>query len=204
MLLQKIENKIRLAVWVSVGSFVTSILIVILILVFTNIQLDKTRKNIYVLDEATPILAKQVGTEANRMVEYQSHVNIFHLLFWTLAPDDKMIKRNIGRSMYLGDESVHAEYNNISEKGFYNQLISSTTTVTIEMDSVNIDPATLEFVYYGTQRFERETGVSKRKIKTTGVLKDVIRTDNNPHGVLITQYLTLENKSISDESKRLF
>ncbi|GJM64527.1 conjugative transposon protein TraK [Persicobacter diffluens] len=181
MFLQKIENKIRLAIWVSGGSFVSCILIVILILMFTNIQLDKTRKNIYVLDEATPILAKQVGVEANRVVEYQSHVNLFHLLFWTLPPDDKTIERNIAKAMYLGDESVYAEYTNVKEKGLYGQVINTSSTCTIETDSITINPSSHEFIYYGTQRIERKTSVIIRQIVTTGLLEDgpgriIIRT----------------------------
>jgi hypothetical protein len=41
----------------------------------------------------------------NRPVEYKAQIELFHRLFFTLAPDDAYIKENIQKSLYLIDDS---------------------------------------------------------------------------------------------------
>ena len=49
----------------------------------------------------------------------------------------------------------------------------------------------MEFMYYGKQRIERRTSILTRELVTAGQLKRVPRTDNNPHGLLITNWRTI-------------
>jgi hypothetical protein len=46
--------------------------------------------------------------------------------------------------------------------------------------------------------------ITIRSLITEGYLQDVPRTVNNPHGVLITNWKTIENKDISNEQKKIF
>ena len=41
----------------------------------------------------------------------------------------------------------------------------------------------LSFEYYGIQRIERETSILKRQLVTTGKLRQIPRTENNPQKV---------------------
>ena len=59
----------------------------------------------------------------------------------------------------------------------------------------------MEFMYYGQQRIERRTSILTRELVTAGQLKRVPRTDNNPHGLLITNWRTLMNKDIEQKNK---
>ena len=43
---------------------------------------------------------------------------------------------------------------------------------------------------------KRRTNSVKRSIITVGRLQNVPRTQNNPHGLLITNWRTLENKDL--------
>ena len=56
-------------------------------------------------------------------------------------------------------------------------------------------------VYSHQQRIERRTSILTRDLVTAGHLKRVPRTDNNPHGLLITNWRTLLNKDIEQKTK---
>ena len=60
------------------------------------------------------------------------------------------------------------------------------------------------FKFYGTQRIERKTSILTRQLITEGNYEDVPRTENNPHGCLITNWQTLLNKDISHTPKSSF
>lgn len=54
MLIKNIESKIRLSFWVSIGSFITAIIICVICFVFTATMIQKERSQIYVLDNNIP------------------------------------------------------------------------------------------------------------------------------------------------------
>lgn len=204
MIIKNIENKIKLAGIISVGSFISSIIICVLAFFFCYTLVVNERKNIYVLDNDVPILVKQTGVEVNLEVECKSHVNIFHSLFFTLPPDDEFIKHNMEKAMYLIDESGLKQYNNLKEKGYFNTILASSANVTIKTDSIDVDMSNMTFKYYGIQRIERETSILKRQLITTGELRQVPRTENNPHGLIITNWKTILNKDLDYKVKKNF
>lgn len=204
MIIKNIENKIKLAGIISVGSFISSIIICVLAFFFCYTLVVNERKNIYVLDNDVPILVKQTGIEVNLEVECKSHVNIFHSLFFTLPPDDEFIKHNMEKAMYLIDESGLKQYNNLKEKGYFNTILASSANVTIKTDSIDVDMSNMTFKYYGIQRIERETSILKRQLVTTGELRQVPRTENNPHGLIITNWKTILNKDLDYKVKKNF
>lgn len=129
------------------------------------------------------------------------HIENFHHLFFTLAPDDKYIKYTMDKAMYLVDETGLAQYNTLKERGFYNNIMGTSAVFSIYCDSINFDPQKMEFKYYGRQRIERRTSILTRELVTAGQLKRVPRTDNNPHGLLIVNWRTLLNKDIEQKTK---
>lgn len=204
MIIKNLENKLKLAFTVSLLSFAASIIIVISVLAFSFKLVREERQKIYVLDNEVPVLVKQTGIEVNLEVESKSHVNLFHSLFFTLPPDDQFIKHNMEQAMYLIDESGLKQYNNLKEKGFFNTILASSATVTIMPDSIVMDMTNMAFEYYGVQRIERETSILKRQLITTGKLRQVPRTENNPHGLIITEWKTILNKDLEYKAKKNF
>ncbi|RDV11890.1 conjugative transposon protein TraK [Pontibacter diazotrophicus] len=202
-MIQNIEKKIKLALAISVGSFVTSLIIVGLTFVFAYSLVNEQRKNIYVLDHNVPVLVRQTEHGTNREVEYESHVNMFHLLFFTLPPDDEYIKNNLNKAMYLVDDTGLAQYNNLREKGYYNSILASSALLTIQTDSITVDENG-HFTYYAKQRIERPTSIATRALITEGDLQDVSRTDNNPHGLIIKNWKTVLNKDLKYVEKKNF
>lgn len=204
MLTRTIENKIKLAFITALGSFATAIIMCILLLNFSKGLIKESRKKIYVLDGHVPVLVRQADVEENRTVEHKSHINLFHMLFFNLPPDDQFIKENLSRAMYLVDESGLTEYNNLKEKGYYNSILASSAVLSIRTDSIQLDQESKVFRFYGTQRIERKTSILTRKLITEGKYVDVPRTENNPHGCLITNWKTILNKDISHTPKSSF
>ncbi|WP_303922374.1 conjugative transposon protein TraK [Draconibacterium sediminis] len=204
MIIKNIEQKVKLAKLLSILSFAFSFAIVILMMMFLSKQLSESRKSIYILDKDIPILAKQTDESVNRPVEYKAHVNVFHSLFFTLTPDNKYIEYQMKKAMYLIDESGIQQYNNLKEKGLFNQILSSSAVLTIQTDSIFLDVPAKFFRYYGKQRIERKSSIVVRSLITEGYLKDVPRSQNNPHGVLIERWKTVENKDLKNEAKNNF
>jgi conjugative transposon TraK protein len=202
MIIKNIESKIRLATVLSLGSFLTSIIICGFVSAYAYQQVASARKSIYILDNDIPILAKQTNMQMNRPAEYRAAVDLFHSLFFNLTPDDKHIEYQIAKAMYFVDETGLGQYNNLKEKGYFNSILSSSSVLTIQTDSIVIDQS--RFRYYGKQRIDRRSATITRSIITEGELIDIPRSENNSHGVLITNWKTIENKDLSNVSKNSF
>ncbi len=202
MIIKNIESKIRLATVLSLGSFLTSIIICGFVSAYAYQQVANARQSIYILDNDIPILAKQTNMQMNRPAEYKAAVDLFHSLFFNLTPDDKHIEYQMGKAMYFVDETGVGQYNNLKEKGYFNSILSSSSVLSIQTDSIVIDQN--RFRYYRKQKIDRRSATITRSIITEGELIDIPRSENNSHGVLITNWKTIENKDLSNVSKNTF
>ncbi len=204
MIIRNLENKIKLVIIIS-SMFLLLCTIVSLSAIFISRSIvDNAHKRIYVLDGNVPIMAER--TEMNETLELEAlnHIEMFHHYFFTLAPDDKYIKYTIDKAMYLIDETGLAQYNSLREKGFYNNIMGSSAVFSIFCDSINFDKQKMQFTYYGRQRIERRSNILIRELVTQGGLKRVPRTENNPHGLMITSWRTILNKDIEQRTKSNF
>lgn len=204
MIIKNIEAKIRLATIVAVGSLVTAIIIVGCNCFYAFRMVTNAQKSIYILNNNIPIQATQTDVQMNRPAEYKAHVDLFHSLFFSLTPDDKYMEYEMKKAMYLVDESGMQQYNDLKENGFFNSILSSSSVLTLQTDSIVLDMPKKYFRYYGKLKIDRRSSTVVRSLVTEGYLKDIPRSDNNPHGVLITNWKTLENKDLQDVQKNSF
>ena len=202
--LKKLENKIKLVLIITSLFLIGCVVISLGSLFVARGMVADAHKKIYVLDGTVPILVKQTTMDETFEVEAKSHVEMFHNLFFTLAPDDKYIDYTIKKAMYLIYESGLAQYNALKEKGFYNNIIGTSTICSIFCDSIKLDKQKMTFTYYGRQRIERRTSILMRQLITAGSLRRVPRTENNPHGFIIFGWRTLVNKDLSESQKTNF
>lgn len=201
MVIKNIENKIKL-VMIVCSLFLVGCIIISLGSIWTaRGMVSDAHRKVYVLDGTVPVLVQQSDMDETFDIEAKSHVEMFHHLFFTLAPDDKYIKSTIDKAMYLVDETGLAQYNTLAEKGFYSNIMGTSSVFNIFCDSIHLDDATKTFTYYGRQRIERRTNILIRQLITTGELKRVPRSENNPHGLLITNWRTLLNKDLKETKK---
>lgn len=204
MIVKNIEAKVRLATYLSALSFLCAILLSISAFVMAYQMVSDSRKSIYILNNGVPLQATQTDMQLNRPAEYRAHIDLFHSLFFSLTPDDKFIEYQLKKAMYLVDESGVQQYNNLKENGYFNSILSSSSVLTLQTDSISVDMASHHFRYYGKLKIDRRSSTVLRSLITEGYLKDIPRSDNNPHGVLITGWKTLENKDLEDVQKNTF
>lgn len=160
---------------------------------------EKQREKIYVLDGGKSLmLALSQDLSQNRPVEAREHVKRFHELFFTLSPDKNAIESNIQRSLYLADKSAFNYYKDLSEKGYYNRIISGNINQSVQVDSMicNFDRYPYQVVTYARQMIIRESSVTERSLITRCRLLNSVRSDNNPHGFSIEAFEITENKDL--------
>lgn len=160
---------------------------------------EKQREKIYVLDGGKSLmLALSQDLSQNRPVEAREHVKRFHELFFTLSPDKNAIESNIQRSLYLADKSAFNYYKDLSEKGYYNRIISGNINQSVQVDSVicNFDYYPYQVATYARQMIIRESSVTERSLITRCRLLNSVRSDNNPHGFSIEAFEITENKDL--------
>lgn len=195
------ENKIKLVLIVSLLFMAGCIVISLGSIFVARGMVDDAHKKVYVLDGTVPILVERTTMDETLDVEAKSHIELFHHLFFTLAPDDKYINYTMEKAMYLVDETGLAQYNALKEKGFYNNILGTSSVFSIFCDSIIFNKSTMEWKYYGRQRIERRTSILTRQLVTAGKLMRVPRTENNPHGLMIINWRTLLNKDIEQKMK---
>ena len=159
---------------------------------------------VYILANGKALEAYASDRKDNIPVEAKDHVKTFHQLFFTLDPDDKVIKTNLTKALYLADASAKREYDNLKENGYYSGIISGNISQTIKVDSISIDidQYPYRFRCYATQSIIRTTSIVSRSLITEGALRNVSRSDNNPHGFLIERWNIIENRDIKTENRR--
>lgn len=160
---------------------------------------EAQRQKIYVLDNGKSLmLALSQDLSQNRPVEAREHVKRFHELFFTLSPDKSAIESNIQRALFLSDKSAFNYYKDLSEKGYYNRIISGNINQSIRVDSIscNLNVYPYEVATYAKQMIIRESNVTERSLITTCRLLNSVRSDNNPHGFTIEGFEIRENKDL--------
>lgn len=160
---------------------------------------EQQRQKIYVLDKGKSLmLALSQDASINRPVEAREHVRRFHELFFTLAPDKNAIESNMNRAFNLADKSAFDYYKDLSEKGYYNRIISGNVQQRVEVDSVVciFDHYPYAVTAYAKQFIIRASNVTRRSLVTSCYLVNSVRSDNNPQGFGIERFRVLQNKDI--------
>ncbi|WP_303892509.1 conjugative transposon protein TraK [Terrimonas ferruginea] len=165
---------------------------------------SQMQSKIYILANGKALEAYASERKDNIPVEAKDHVKTFHKLFFTLDPDDKAITANITKALYLADGSAKRAYDDLKENGYYAGLISGNVNQTIVVDSVAVDinEYPYKFRCYATQSIVRPTSITTRSLVTDGALRNVSRSDNNPHGFLIERWSTIDNRDLKTVSRR--
>ncbi|WP_016988475.1 MULTISPECIES: conjugative transposon protein TraK [unclassified Flavobacterium] len=165
---------------------------------------SQMQDKVYILANGKALEAFSSDRKDNISVEAKDHVKTFHRLFFSLDPDDKVIQINVTKALYLADDSAKRIYDDLKENGYYSGIISGNVSQTIAVDSVtiNINEYPYQFRCYATQNIIRPTSIAYRSLITEGNLRNVSRSDNNPHGFLIERWNTIENRDLSSKNRK--
>lgn len=172
--------------------------------VYKSFQLvSHIQSKIYILSNGKALEASIGERKDNIPVEAKDHIKTFHQYFFTLDPDEKLIQANITKALYLADISAKRQYDNLKESGYFTNIISGNISQTISIDSVMVDLNQTPYYFrcYGTQSIVRTTSTVTRSLITEGYLRNISRSDNNPHGFLIERWATILNKDIKVQNR---
>jgi conjugative transposon TraK protein len=171
--------------------------------IYKSYQSSSDFKNhIYILANGKALEAFAADSKVNIPVEARDHIRMFHFDFFNLDPDDKQIQASVTKALYLADASAKNQYDNLKENGFYSNLIAGNISQQVQVDSINLDMNQYPFYFkcFATEKLIRTSSTVSRSLITQGYLRNVSRSDNNPHGFLIEKWETLENKDVNLKS----
>jgi conjugative transposon TraK protein len=173
--------------------------------VYKSYQSSADFKNhIYILANGKALEAFAADSKSNLPVEARDHIKVFHEDFFNLSPDEKQVQATVMKALYLADASAKSQYDNLKESGFYTNLIAGNISQQIAVDSIQLDMNHYPFYFkcFATEQLIRSTSTVNRSLITQGYLRNVPRSDNNPHGFLIEKWETLENKDLSTQNSK--
>ncbi|WP_159516904.1 conjugative transposon protein TraK [Sunxiuqinia indica] len=202
-----IQRKFRFTVYILLVASLTLIGFSSFVFIQSLRLVERSRQKIYVLDNGQSLLlALRADISDNRPAEGRDHIKRFHELFFTMEPDKQYIENNVREAFYLADGSVRKQYRSYKENNVYNQVIASDISMTLVTDSVYIDFSAYpyQFCFYGKQRIVRKSTITMRSLVTRGELRNCSRTDNNPHGFLIENWLITDNKDLETQKRKSF
>lgn len=193
-------RQMRMVSLVAIGA----LLFISCFMVYKSYDLAKSvQSKIYVLGNGKALEAFASERKDNIQVEAREHIKSFHRLFFTLTPDDKYILETITRSLYLADNSAKRQYDNLQESNYYLGIISGNVSQTILIDSVSLDVESIPYTFrcYAVQEITRPTSLVRRSLVTEGVLREVNRSTNNPHGFIIERWKIVQNKDLTVKNR---
>ncbi|HVW96791.1 MAG TPA: conjugative transposon protein TraK [Mucilaginibacter sp.] len=161
------------------------------------------QQHIYILANGKALEAFSAERKDNIPVEARDHIRMFHYFFFTLDPDEKVIQANITKALYMADNSAENIYRDLKEQGYYSDMISGNISQQIIVDSIKVDMNQYPYAFYcyAREKMIRSTSIVTRSLITEGFLRNVSRSDNNPHGFLIERWNILTNNDIKTENR---
>ena len=167
---------------------------------------DRTQSltdTIYVVDRGSAVMASRTPEDGYRDIEADDHVLRFHELMLNVTPNAESIKRNLDRALILSDKSAYDYYMDLSEKGFYQRMISATITQEFVADSVKVNMESYPYKVrtYGKLYLMRESKINLYEFESEGQLVEVERSPSNPHGLMLEKFHVTRNENIGSRRR---
>ncbi|MGB4776498.1 MAG: conjugative transposon protein TraK [Daejeonella sp.] len=167
----------------------------------SNSLVEDNRSKIYTLVNGNALLlATRKDAQDNRPAEVRHHIKMFMELLFTLSPDKSQIEQNISQALYLGDNSIKQFRDRLQEQKYYDKLISSNASQTIKLDSNSIQVDYANYPYLAIVKVQQEiirpSTITIKELTCTMTLRNISRSDNNPHGLLIEKFEVPSNNTI--------
>ena len=171
-------------------------------LVFIN-KTSSLTDTIYVVDRGSAVMANRSPEDGYRDIEADDHVLRFHELMLNVTPNAESIKRNLDRALILSDKSAYDYYMDLSEKGFYQRMISANITQEFVADSVKVNMESYPYKVrtYGKLYLMRESNINLYEFESEGLLVEVERSPSNPHGLMLEKFHVTRNENIGSRRR---
>ena len=164
---------------------------------------SKAADRVFILDRGTALMATAARGEAQRDLEAEDHVARFHDFLFNLSPNKDAISRNVDRALAMADESAYNYWRDLSERGFYQRLVSANISQQIVIDSVRVDMAAYPYEArsFGKVYIIRESNITQYAFESRCRLVDVERSQSNPHGLMIEKFAVTRNETVGTQPR---
>lgn len=168
-------------------------------------RIDESRNKVYLLANGNALdLVRSRNGADNITAEIKNHITMWHQFFYNIDPDPVDIKIRVGKASFLIDNSGKLIESKRIETNFYNQLVSGNISTRVTIDS--IIPILENDIYkckiIARLKYIRTSNVTEKHLDATCEMRIVARTDNNPHGFLIENYILTNQTEIDDQFKQ--
>jgi conjugative transposon TraK protein len=192
--LKNIPESFQLAKYALIVCFTTSIFISIGSLVWAFSLTNKFQeKAIVISEQGAAVMGKTINANEllkDREKEINSHIKNFHRLYWTV--DQYNYNDKINKSLYLIGQTGKDLYLYMKSKGDFSKLVSQNLKQKLKVDSIIVNDAVYPYTaaLYGTLEINRSDQISgtKQPFNSNMILQNVMRTYENPHGLIIENY----------------
>ena len=157
-----------------------------------------SQDQVYVIDKGSAVMAARTEEDRHRDMEAADHIGRIHELMFNLSPNSESIKRNLDRALNMSDRSAFDYWSDMSERGFYQRLVSANISQEIVIDSVKVNMLTYpyEAKTYARLFMMRESNITAYRFESECRLVDVERSPGNPHGMMMEKFRVSRNEII--------
>ncbi len=199
-----IDEELRFRRSLVISAVIISTLVSVGIVIGAFAFVRESRDTVYVVDKGSTLMATIADGNIQRDLEVEDHVRRFHELMFNLAPSTESQQRNLERALHMADRSAYQWWQDQSENGYYNRLVSANISQEIQIDSVRFSmqqypyPARL----YGKVYLTRESNITAYDFVSECRLSDVPRSRSNPHGLMVERFSVKRYESLGTRKRR--
>ena len=198
-----IDSSFRKMKFLTIASLICAGCVCVLSVGISAWSSEHARESVYVIEKGSAVMARRSHEDANRDMEAADHVTRFHELMFNLSPSSESIKRNVDRALLMSDRSAYDYWMDLSERGFYQRLVSANVSQEIVVDSVKVDMQSYPYgaITYGKLFLLRESNITSYQFESTCRLVEVERSPSNPHGMMIEKFLVTRNDNLGTRKR---
>lgn len=198
-----IDSSFRKMKFLTIASLICAGCVCVLSVGIAAWSSEHARESVYVIEKGSAVMARRSHEDANRDMEAADHVTRFHELMFNLSPSSESIKRNVDRALLMSDRSAYDYWMDLSERGFYQRLVSANVSQEIVVDSIKVDMQSYPYgaITYGKLFLLRESNITSYQFESTCRLVEVERSPSNPHGMMIEKFLVTRNDNLGTRKR---
>jgi len=165
--------------------------------------LEKSGETIFVVDKGSAVMATRDSEDSYRELEAKDHVTRFHELMFNLSPSSESIQRNLDRALVMSDRSAYDYWMDLSDRGFYQRIVSTNISQEFVTDSIKVDMLSYPHTVttFGKIYMLRESNITAYQFESSCRLVDVERSQTNPHGLMIERFVVTRNDNLGTRKR---
>lgn len=203
-ILRNIDSSIKLLKIIALVSICTSVLFSGYVFFYSMREIDKSRDKVYLLSNGEALeLVRSRNLRDNLQAEIKNHISMYHEFFYNLDPDPKDITKRVNMALNLIDQSGKLSEAQRQESMYYHKMIDGSISSRIYIDSISVQENKDYYVckIFGKQKLERSSRYIIKNLNASCNIRQVARTDNNPHGLMIENYNLIDNSTLYEKDK---